>query len=208
VSSATAYFPRSHRSPFVSASPQNHQTGQLFALNYSHPSHVLPIMDALSSRPCLPYVDIANVRAPSLRGHLLYYASSLLRPSRHPLVFGRLPGFAGYTPTLLRTISRRDEEVFSSCLACSLSTRSCRFPRLTPRGELRIGQSSFLMAAFALRVKARPSWILISRPQSRSPLLRAVRETRSLPWGDLVDRLLMRFSFPSLCLSKYGALTF
>ena len=39
-------------------------------------------------------------------------------PSRHPLVFGRLPGFAGYTACLAPTISRRDEEGFSSCLAC------------------------------------------------------------------------------------------
>ena len=31
-------------------------------------------------------------------------------PSRHPLVFGRLPGFAGYTAYLAPTISRRDEE--------------------------------------------------------------------------------------------------
>ena len=41
-------------------------------------------------------------------------------PSRHPLVFGRLPGFAGYTAYLAPTISRRDEEGFSSCLACPL----------------------------------------------------------------------------------------
>src|SRR4051794_20934282 len=39
-------------------------------------------------------------------------------PSRHPLVFGRLPGFAGYTTYLAPPISRRDEEGFSSCLAC------------------------------------------------------------------------------------------
>ena len=39
-------------------------------------------------------------------------------PSRHPLVFDRLPGFAGYTAYLAPTISRRDEEGFSSCLAC------------------------------------------------------------------------------------------
>src|SRR5476651_2671338 len=39
-------------------------------------------------------------------------------PSRHPLVFGRLPGLAGYTAYLAPAISRRDEESFSSCLAC------------------------------------------------------------------------------------------
>ena len=31
-------------------------------------------------------------------------------PSRHPLVFGRLPGVAGYTAYLAPAISRRDEE--------------------------------------------------------------------------------------------------
>jgi len=35
-------------------------------------------------------------------------------PSRHPLVFGRFPGFAGYTAYLAPAISHRDEEGFSS----------------------------------------------------------------------------------------------
>ena len=39
-------------------------------------------------------------------------------PSRHLLVFGRLPGVAGYTAYLAPAISPRDEEGFSSCLAC------------------------------------------------------------------------------------------
>src|SRR5262245_60806413 len=39
-------------------------------------------------------------------------------PSRHPLVFGRLTGVAGYTAWLAPAISRRDEEGFSSCSAC------------------------------------------------------------------------------------------
>src|SRR5215469_2363602 len=39
-------------------------------------------------------------------------------PSRHPLVFGRLPGVAGYTAYLAPAISRRDEEGFSSYSAC------------------------------------------------------------------------------------------
>jgi len=38
-------------------------------------------------------------------------------PSRHPLVFGRFPGFAGYTAYPAPAISRWDEEGFSSCLA-------------------------------------------------------------------------------------------
>ena len=39
-------------------------------------------------------------------------------PLRHPLVFGRLPGLSGYTTYLAPPISRRDEDGFSSCLAC------------------------------------------------------------------------------------------
>lgn len=39
-------------------------------------------------------------------------------PSRHPLVFSRFPGFAGYTAYLAPAISRRDQEGFSSCSAC------------------------------------------------------------------------------------------
>jgi hypothetical protein len=44
--------------------------------------------------------------------------SAQYEPIRHPLVFGRLPGFAGYTAYLAPAISRRDEEGFSSCSAC------------------------------------------------------------------------------------------
>ena len=39
-------------------------------------------------------------------------------PSHHPLVFGRLPGFAGYTAYPAPAISRRGEEGLSSCSAC------------------------------------------------------------------------------------------
>src|SRR4029450_1938982 len=39
-------------------------------------------------------------------------------PLRHPLIFSRLPGIAGYTTSLAPPFSRRDEEGFSSCSAC------------------------------------------------------------------------------------------
>lgn len=42
-----------------------------------------------------------------------YYA-----PIRHPLAFNPLPGVAGYKIYLAPRISPRDEEGFSSCLAC------------------------------------------------------------------------------------------
>jgi hypothetical protein len=50
-------------------------------------------------------------------------------PSRHPLVFGRLPGVAGYTAYLAPAISRRDEEGFSSCSACPCHLIPRRFTR-------------------------------------------------------------------------------
>jgi hypothetical protein len=59
------------------------------------------------------FVSNRRCRVPSLNRIGCPY-----RPSRHPLVFGRLPGFAGYTAYLAPTISRQDEEGFSSCSAC------------------------------------------------------------------------------------------
>ena len=90
-------------------------------------------------------------------------------PSRHPLVFVRLPGFAGYTAYPAPTISRRDEEGFLQLLSMSLSP-CCRFH--PAEVNIRIGQSSAAHAAFALRLKARPSGILIFEATMRSLLLR------------------------------------
>src|SRR6202030_927355 len=75
-------------------------------------------------------------------------------PSRHPLVFGRLPGVAGYTAYLAPAISRRDEEGFSSCSACPCPRAVTSTP---PRCWSRIDQVSAPHAAFALRLGARPS---------------------------------------------------
>jgi hypothetical protein len=122
----------------------------------------------LSSRPCLPYVgDIANGRAPSLRGHCS--ASSLLRtqppPSRlRPTSrFRRLYGlpcsddFAPGRAGLLQLLSMS----LSPC---------CRFR--PAEVNIRVGQSSAAHAAFALQLKARPSEILIFEATTRSLLLR------------------------------------
>src|SRR5712664_3589627 len=75
-------------------------------------------------------------------------------PSRHPLVFGRLPGFAGYRTYLAPAISRRGEEGFSSCLACPCHRAVASTP---PKWISRIDQSSAVHAAFALEARARPS---------------------------------------------------
>ena len=55
-------------------------------------------------------------------------------------------------------ISRRDEEGFSSCLACPCHRAVASTP---PRQRCRIGQISAPHAAFALRLRARPSVSLI-----------------------------------------------
>src|SRR6202521_5558527 len=75
-------------------------------------------MDAfvISSLPS-PMLETLQMAGP-LRSADITPLHRYYEPSRHPLVFGRLPGFAGYTAYLAPTISRRDEEGFSSCLAC------------------------------------------------------------------------------------------
>src|SRR3974377_1746302 len=79
-------------------------------------------------------------------------------PGRRPLVFGRLPGVAGYTAYLAPAISPRDEEGFSSCSACPCHRAVASTP---PRSRCRIGQISASHAAFALQLQARPSDPLI-----------------------------------------------
>jgi hypothetical protein len=90
-------------------------------------------------------------------------------PGRHLLVFGRLPGLAGYTAYLVPTISRRDEEGFSSCSACPCHRAAASHP-----AEMsgRISQISSIHAAFAIWRMARLSGIQSFEAISRSLLLR------------------------------------
>src|SRR5258705_7320562 len=149
-------------------SPQKRQDGSAFALTYSLRLRSCNSMDAFVISSLPSYVgDIANGRAPSLRGH--YSASSLLRtqppPSRlRPTSrFRRLYGlpcsddFAPGRGGLLQLLSMS----LSPC---------CRFH--PAEVNIRIGQSSAAHAAFALRLKARPSGILIFEATMRSLLLR------------------------------------
>src|SRR5271167_4953858 len=79
-------------------------------------------------------------------------------PIRHPLAVDRFPGCAGYTIYLAPVISPRDEEGFSSCLACPCHRAVAFTP---PRSRCRVGQISASHAAFALQLQARPSDPLI-----------------------------------------------
>src|SRR3979411_2077994 len=142
--------------------PQNRQDGSAFALTY-----ILRLRSCKSMDAFVISSLIANGRAPSLRGH--YSASSLLRtqppPSRRRPTsrFRRLYGlpcsddFAPGRGGLLQL------------LGMSLSP-CCRFH--PAEVNIRIGQSSAAHAAFALRLKARPSGILIFEATMRSLLLR------------------------------------
>src|SRR6202795_45713 len=105
-------------------------------------------------------------------------------PARHPLVFGRLPGFAGYTAYLAPAISRWDEEGFASYSVCPCHRAVAFTP---PRWRCRIGQISAPHAAVALRKRARPS-DLAFRGHIRVHCCYGL-VTRNLPKGDLVDRL-------------------
>src|SRR5450755_3730004 len=106
-------------------SPQNRQDGSAFALTYILRLRSCKSMDAfvISSLPS-PMLETLQMAGP-LRSADITPLHRYYGPSRHPLVFGRLPGFAGYTAYLAPTISRRDEEGFSSCLACP--SPCCRF---------------------------------------------------------------------------------
>src|SRR6202008_1030550 len=127
-------------------------------LDVYSPPQVLQIDARLShpGLPCLVGGGFTNSRAPSLHGR--YPASALLRT--HP------------SPSRLRSTSRLSRlydlpcsDDFSSgrggllqLLGMSLSP-CCRFH--PAEVNIRIGQSSAAHAAFALRLKARPSGILI-----------------------------------------------
>src|SRR6266700_7802264 len=142
--------------------PQKRQDGSAFALTYSLRLRSCKSMDAfiISSLPS-PMLETLQLAGP-LRSADLTPLHRYYGPSRHPLVFGRLPGFAGYTAYLGRG-------GLLQLLSMSLSP-CCRFP--PAEVNIRIGQSSAAHAAFALRLKARPSGILIFEATMRSLLLR------------------------------------
>ena len=90
-------------------------------------------------------------------------------PSRHPLVFGRLPGVAGYTAYLVLTVFSPGRGGFLQLLSMSLSP-CCRFH---PAEIIsRIGQCSTAHAAFALRLRARLSDLRTFEATTRLLLLR------------------------------------
>src|SRR5262245_42635742 len=71
--------------------------------------------------PLPPMLSKALQPVESLRSTGITPLHHYYGPLRHPLIFSRFPGVAGYTTYLAPPVSRRDEEGFSSCSACPCS---------------------------------------------------------------------------------------
>jgi hypothetical protein len=71
-----------------------------------------------SSVPHLPILLEPLQTAGLLRSTSITRLHRYCETIRHPLAFSPFPGFTGYRAYLVPAISRRDEEGFSSCLAC------------------------------------------------------------------------------------------
>ena len=91
-------------------------------------------------------------------------------PSRHRLVFDRFPGASGYAVYLAPSISRRDEDGFSSCLACPCHRA---VPTTPPEGCASSDTLATHPVAFVRHEKTRPlGSIFLSGPPMGSLVLR------------------------------------
>src|SRR5450759_1915353 len=115
-----------------------------------------PMLETLQMAGPLRSADIAPLHR--------YYG-----PSRHPLVFGRLPGFAGYTAYLAPNDFAPGRGGLLQLLSMSLSP-CCRFH--PAKVSSRVGQISAVHVAFALRLRARPLEVLTFEATTRLLLLR------------------------------------
>ena len=116
--------------------------------------------------PPLPAKALSFLSPPYMAPDLLFYpvfdevealAGMSDREVVHPTAQHRVDQLH-YTIYLAPVISRRDEEGFSSCLACPCHRAVASTP---PRSRCRVGQISAPHAAFALQLRARPSGSLI-----------------------------------------------
>ena len=90
-------------------------------------------------------------------------------PSRHRLVFDRFPGASGYAVYLAPSISRRDEDGFSSCLACPCHRA---VPTTPPQGCASSDSLATHPVAFVRHEKTRPlGSIFLSGPPMGSLVL-------------------------------------
>src|SRR6516162_11656994 len=122
------------------------------------------------------------------------------QPLRHPLVFGRFPGVAGYTAYLAPLLSRRDEEGFSSCSMCPGHRAVAPTPPEGPAASAALRQ--FLLPSpsgwgLGLRVFA------LSGPPLRSLALRP-GDSPAIP-RMAVSMGFRPVGFPPACHPGYGA---
>ena len=106
----------------------------------------------------------------SSQQHLMAEAPRYYGPSRHRLVFDRFPGASGYAVYLAPSISRRDEDGFSSCLACPCHRA---VPTTPPEGCASSDSLATHPVAFVRHEKTRPlGSIFWSGPPMGSLVLR------------------------------------
>src|SRR5919199_3821923 len=98
--------------------PQNRQDGSAFALAYILRRRSCRLMGAVVIAPLPPMLSKVLQTVGSLCSTGITPLHCYYGPLRHPLIFSRFPGGAGYTTYLAPPVSRWDEEGFSSCLAC------------------------------------------------------------------------------------------
>ena len=126
--------------PLPAASSALLRLGSAFALMYIFLLRSCRLMGVFIISPLPSMLKEESRAAGLLRSSVITPLPRYYEPSRHPLVFDRLPGDAGYTVYLAPSISRWDEEGFSSCLTrpChravattppELTTASARLPR-------------------------------------------------------------------------------
>jgi hypothetical protein len=95
-----------------------HPSASIFPLPYTPWLQVLQITERFIMRPCLPYrhgncVAAGLLGSPDITPVLRYY-----EPIHHRLAVSHFPGVAGYMTYPPPSISRWDEDGFSSCSAC------------------------------------------------------------------------------------------
>jgi hypothetical protein len=177
--------------------PQKRQNGSAFALTYILRRRSCRLMGVVVIAPLPPMLSkaiqtVGSLCSPGITPLHHYYG-----PLRHPRVFSRFPGVAGYTAYLAPAISRWDAEGFSSCLACprshavaptppewSAASASLRRPMLPspfrlqarPLGLLTFGATDAFACATAWKLAPIPQMRLSSGFRelvSRPPALRA-----------------------------------
>src|ERR1035438_6344827 len=139
--------------------PQNRHSGSAFALMYILLLRSRKLTGAFVIRPCFPSSESLPTVGP-LRSTDITPLHRYYQPFRHPLVFRRFPGVAGYT-AFCSIRFRMGRGGLLQLPGASLSSCCGYHPARVPR---RCGQFAPRHAAFARHPRARPLELDISRP--------------------------------------------